>query len=862
MTVLEPKPYQERALECLKTFLTLAQSEQGAALAFQRATQRMYQPIAGLEQVPSVCLKIPTGGGKTMLAAMSIPAAARCLASMGDRKPLVVWLVPSDTIRTQTLRALQNPDHPYRTALRDSFGERVRVLDMAEFRRLTPHDLDNYATLLVGTMQGLLRKEGEQLKTYRDDEGLEGFGGELRRAQASGMELAGTHGRPWTSFVNVLRVRRPLVILDEAHKFWSELALEIRQRILPAAILEFTATPDERPNVLFTATARELSEAEMIKLPVMLTEHRTGWQTAVAAAVQERKQLAELAAAEPEYLRPLLLIQAEPATATAEAGWEVVRDFLVNEQGVRMEEIAVETGAHNDLKEVDLFARECPITTVLTVKKLQEGWDCSFAYVLCSVANTRAAVPVEQLLGRVLRMPYARRREQEDLNRAYVHASSFEFGATLTKLQDGLVQSGFSREEAQRQVKQVEPELSLWDRDPDVTILQLEVERDPQIDTLPVQQKQNISVADDGEGKRRAMVRGPVSPELEARLVESAKAEERDDVRQRIAEHNRQLSPAEQGKVLQLPLLSIDVDGEIRVFDGDQLFALTDFILAHESAELSGFEFEQASRTWTMSLLEERFTFRLMENEAAMQLFQGEATEPGLIEFLDEQLHRQHFRRDDMTAWLRKGLEYLRTRQGIDISLLHQQRYLLREKFEEKLKSIERSLRARAYQRNLFGAEATATVDFEKTIRFPKSYGLEPDEVYRGLHAFRRHYHKRIGNMRPEEAKTAVELDALPEVEYWVRNLERRPTESFWLQTQTDRFYPDFVAQLTDGRWLVVEHKGADRSSDDDSKEKRDVGAAWARLGGSNCLFVMVEGGQGPDSFRQQLRRAIPAGIQ
>lgn len=85
-------------------------------------------------------------------------------------------------------------------------------------------------------------------------------------------------------------------------------------------------------------------------------------------------------------------------------------------------------------------------------------------------------------------------------------------------------------------------------------------------------------------------------------------------------------------------------------------------------------------------------------------------------------------------------------------------------------------------------------------------------------------------------------IDQMDEVEVWVRNLDRRPESSFWLQTATDRFYPDFVALLKDGRVLVVEYKGEDRWSNDDSKEKRAVGELWADRSGGRCLFVMPKG--------------------
>lgn len=89
-----------------------------------------------------------------------------------------------------------------------------------------------------------------------------------------------------------------------------------------------------------------------------------------------------------------------------------------------------------------------------------------------------------------------------------------------------------------------------------------------------------------------------------------------------------------------------------------------------------------------------------------------------------------------------------------------------------------------------------------------------------------------------EEYECAVLLDTRPEVHFWVRNIERS-SYSFWLQTSTDKFYPDFVALLNDGRILIVESKGEDRWTNDDSKEKRLLGKLWADRSDGQCLFVM-----------------------
>ena len=136
--------------------------------------------------------------------------------------------------------------------------------------------------------------------------------------------------------------------------------------------------------------------------------------------------------------------------------------------------------------------------------------------------------------------------------------------------------------------------------------------------------------------------------------------------------------------------------------------------------------------------------------------------------------------------------------------------------------------------------------------------------LYAGRYTFRKHYYPLPGELKPEldaeETACAIELDGMPEVKHWVRNLERQPDDAFWLPTSTDRFYPDFVAELQDGRLFVVEYKGGDRWSNDDSREKRDIGGVWAAASGGRCVFAMVTDAVSAGSpVGAQLRLAIGA---
>ncbi|WP_049759935.1 hypothetical protein [Pelodictyon phaeoclathratiforme] len=128
-----------------------------------------------------------------------------------------------------------------------------------------------------------------------------------------------------------------------------------------------------------------------------------------------------------------------------------------------------------------------------------------------------------------------------------------------------------------------------------------------------------------------------------------------------------------------------------------------------------------------------------------------------------------------------------------------------------------------------------------------RCFTFKPDEYpcnakYKGSFKFQKHYYKEIASLNGEEEECAIYIDQLPEVEFWVRNIERREFHSFWLQTSTDKFYPDFVCKLKDGRFFVVEYKAETSWSNEDSREKLALGELWEKRSNGTCLFVMPKG--------------------
>src|SRR5699024_1904227 len=150
--------------------------------------------------------------------------------------------------------------------------------------------------------------------------------------------------------------------------------------------------------------------------------------------------------------------------------------------GIPEQEIAIKTGDKDELKNVDLLSPECPVRYIITVNALKEGCDCPFAYVLATVANRSSAVDVEQILGRVLRLPYTRTNNSEVLNLSYVITSSADFHQTVKKVVAGLNSAGFSSHDCRAQDVD-EPPLSAPAAVPEQTSLDDQSEPDmPDVD--------------------------------------------------------------------------------------------------------------------------------------------------------------------------------------------------------------------------------------------------------------------------------------------------------------------------------------------------------------------------------------------
>lgn len=416
-----------------------------------------------IKDVPNVCVKVPTAGGKTFIAVNALQPIFNAKEYYGKKQPkIVMWLVPSESILSQTLKNLRDINHPYRQKLNAHFGgaSRVQIFDKEQVLRGQNFDSDSVKTginIVVMTFSSLKlgkkdietyysnddkeigKKRNEKLRAYRDNANLESFGNINQQVKLPEFDE--------TSLINVLRSLNPVLIVDESHHTTTALSHEMLNNLNPSFILELTATPKDTSNIISYVNATALKNEQMVKLPVIISKKNT--QTDVInSALTLRHNLENIAKNSQKehntpYIRPIVLFQAEPKNKDDNATFEHIKRQLIN-INIPENQIAIKTSVINELKNVDLLSPDCPIRYIITVNALKEGWDCPFAYILASLANKSSAIDVTQIVGRVLRQPYAQNHHSPLLNSSFVFTASDKFDETLKSVVAGLNMAGFS----------------------------------------------------------------------------------------------------------------------------------------------------------------------------------------------------------------------------------------------------------------------------------------------------------------------------------------------------------------------------------------------------------------------------------
>ena len=490
---MELKEYQAKALEAFGRWLealTEAQAQSGNAVAalrgagldvpddignYPKTAWRKLAESGGLPDsagayvdrtdeagrpIPHVCFKVPTGGGKTLLAAAALERLHR-------QTGLVLWIMPTNAIYEQTKRDLKNKEHPYRQLLEIASGGRVKLMEKDD--PFTRADAANYLCVMLLSLPAANRHRNRDfLRMFRDSGRYPTFfpdsddplGDGKLLSDRTDLERASEDGPVKHSLFNVFKMLRPVVVLDEAHKAYgrrpeaNEEFAQAVSRLDPSLVIELSATPNRGiSNLLVDVSGPELKSEQMIKAPVQVTSYPTAdWQNTLSEAADRldalEAQARSLEHSGGDYIRPIAVVRVERTGNDQRDGERIhaedVRNFLVTNLAVPEGAVKVKSSVNDELGRENLLSQLSPVRWIITKNALMEGWDCSFAYVLVMLDNTQAQRAITQLVGRVLRQPYARKTGQEVLDQCYVYCWNTDVGVAVTQVKNGLEHEGLS----------------------------------------------------------------------------------------------------------------------------------------------------------------------------------------------------------------------------------------------------------------------------------------------------------------------------------------------------------------------------------------------------------------------------------
>lgn len=858
---MELKKYQKRVIADLEDFLVQLRQQETISEAFA-AFWRSRQIAVGLggvsgyqnvvDGVPHVCYKVPTGGGKTFLACASVKPIFDALPP--TRQKAVVWLVPSESILTQTLAALKDASHPYRQRLNMDFGGRVEVYSKEELlagQNFSPATVVEQLSVMVLSYDSFRTRSKDGRKTYQANGNLASF------ASAFGSPEQPIENADETALFQVINQLNPVVIVDESHHATSTLSQEMLVNFNPSFILDLTATPRKQANVISYVDALALKNENMVKLPV-IAYNRSSQTEVITDAIDLRQSLEAAADLQLEqggrYIRPIVLFQAQPKTGEDATSFERLREKLVA-AGIPEDQIAIKTANINELKGIDLLSRDCPIRFIITVNALKEGWDCPFAYILASLANKTSQVDVEQILGRVLRQPHATRQRNRLLNMSYVLTSSNDFKATLNQIIAGLNSAGFSKRDFRAADQSA---IDFNDTPPAPPISPNVPVEDPKETSGEEFLDFDASDVAAGLEQRRAEItddtNGPASPGLSDMLNQATR--QGSDYEQE----------AEQAAQLGDGFVPMDLEDAV---DTTEMFA--DFVEEVSRLRLPQF-FIQTPPSILFSTTDDGAD--LLKNEALAADFTLRDKDTQLdLTTADEQMYRIDVKNksDIPRAFRISANDQKIMREHFGKLSVESQKHNAAEMIYQRLKPIN-SIQdgdLRDYIKRIaenFNAEDLLTfqehphavagkiktkinglLDEHKAKKFYEDietrhidiqYNYQLPIVIQPVHSttlIGGSLYQAEDQMNDYETEFASRFSSMENIRWWHRNIERK---GFCINGPINH-YPDFIVMTNNGVTVMVEPKGA-QLDNPDSQRKRRLGKTWADMAGHDYRYYMV----------------------
>lgn len=859
---MEFKPYQREVIADLERFLEQLEKDERLDVAFNNFWSAKGVSLASLDyaylrpydnsvtSVPHVTVKVPTAGGKTFIACNALRTIFERMPA--EKSKVVAWFVPSDTILKQTYKNLNDPSHPYRQKIDSHFGNAVQVVDKeaALFgHNIAPVKIREQLTIFVLSVQSFAANNKDGRRVYRENENLAEY---AKLYDSMTKRVAGSDE---TGLIQVLSYLNPVVIIDESHNFEADLRVDMLKAINPCFILDLTATPRKKSNIISFVDAMKLKKADMVKLPVIVYNHRST-SDVITSAINlqrslERKAIA-LEADGGRYIRPIVLFQAQPKTADDNITFDKIKRRLID-IGIPEEQIKIKTASKDEIKNADLLSRDCPVRYIITVNALKEGWDCPFAYILASLANKSSRVDVEQILGRVLRLPYTVKHRDDLLNLSYVFTSSADFRATIENIIDSLNRAGFSKKDyrvAEATPAGTQPQpggpAGLFNNPEEPT----------EGPAAPATGETDDLPEIDAEAIKEAI--GNPTPRTTAELETFARqeSEEYDKQMEAAANYDDDIPNDLKNMIKQYP---------IKEFFREEAAKIVLPVFVRRVNQGSIFEEEGAYIPLEKSMLNEGFDLDKQDHNvdftrADVEAARVDLAKVGNDEYRPERFNlstrqlaviKEHFvslppeaKKEQLAAAIAKNIRF------DEIAEPQIARYI-----KEAIKDFDSEQIADLYTfepqttaaiRNKIGELLgkhqkevfkkwldTGQIKCEPRYKLPETITLR--SISKGLS---KGLYTEEGDIDGWEYRVINAIAALDNVLFWHRNPERG--SGFGIKGYTRyNHYPDFIVRLKSGMTILVETKG-DQLDNSDSRNKVELGTTWANKAGEKYRYFMV----------------------
>ena len=849
---MELKTYQKNVIGDLSRFLALLTENGSASKAYNAlwTEKNVNVGVNGLPYyhnnlqggVPDVCFKVPTGGGKTFIAASSIKAIYDAMPTVTAKA--VVWLVPSDAILTQTYAALSNPHHPYRQKIDVDFGGAVEVYSKAQLlngQNFNPTSVTEQLSIFVLSYDSFRTSKKEGRKAYQENGNLATF---PKLMQDKSMLLPDTDE---TALIQVIRSLNPVVIVDESHHATSALSVEMLENFNPCFVLDLTATPKKNSNIISFVDAAQLKKANMVKLPVIVY-NRKSQDDVYADAISIRRKLEIQAQNEQKttgrYIRPIVLFQAQPRVGAESTTYDKIKATLV-EAGIPKEEIAIKTGDKDELKNIDLLSPDCPIRYIITVNALKEGWDCPFAYVLATVANRTSSVDVEQILGRVLRLPYTQKNASNVLNISYVITSSADFGKTLDRVVSGLNNAGFTDKDYRAKDVEAEQEKPTLPEPVQMVMQPQEEPEVPEVNTSDLRYRIEQAMQQDDTTPTETIESDEL---LSAALAQNEEYEEKvntstetaidlapTEVRDKMNSFRINDAFVEEASALRFPQFMMEV--------GPSFFSDNEFI---------PLKLEHLEDGFTLRDKDVRIDFSTVDAEMARVDTDDSANavpKVWQIKGTDSTYYKEWFNAQPSNIRLAhcKGLIQSRISKMNCVNDKELRDYIDRiveAMTEDQLSDMELStypyiIKVEKKVKDLLAAHRSNVFDLwleQGKITCKPNYALSPViSPTNFFSTYPKSLYSSEEDVNEYERKMVWALSSMDNIKWWHRNISRL---GFQINGAIHA-YPDIIAMTTSGKILMIETKG-DHLDNDESKAKAKIGHQWDNLAGPMYRYFMV----------------------